>query len=348
MAFPTIEKTWQHAVNFPLTDTGNATTNMRTIVKRIVDLITGVGGTFTLGLWTVRYSCDGVAAGVAGDGINRWDSLTDLVWAAAGVAHSWIVLRQTGIGATFEVCIDLSSATVGNGTVVFSEGGFSGGTTTARPTAADEYIWLNNTNLFSSSNTNWHTAWMNVQMSTDGHCTRVILLRGSGDRLQSWFWEKPKTAVSGWSTPFAAYRITSTATQGPGFAARALQTSATIVGKIRVGATAGDARMGGKNRPNSDANGDTAYRVGLGPHELTGRHPLHRAIVVGYTTVGARGRMGLLWDFWIGQADDAANTSFSFRPGMLLGEPDPNSGQLVALGSLVLPWVGDGTACLTW
>lgn len=90
-------------------------------------------------VWTVRYSCDGTTAGTAGDGVDRWTSTftpSKLVRAANGVAHSWMVLRNTFSG--IELCIDIVGTIDGNGTPAFarSSNPFTGGSTTTRPTAS--------------------------------------------------------------------------------------------------------------------------------------------------------------------------------------------------------------------
>lgn len=91
--------------------------------------------------WTVVRSSDSVSAANS----DLWDADADLVWAAEGVAHSWIQLRHLnyfGTGNPLDMLLVCGPASTQNATlaVVFSRAGFSGGTITARPTAADEHI----------------------------------------------------------------------------------------------------------------------------------------------------------------------------------------------------------------
>lgn len=95
--------------------------------------------------WVVKSCSDSVAYGVD-DNVDRWDSDSDIVWAAAGVAHSWIVLESpagmlpnskkirvlvdmsTGAGSPHLINVTASSSAIN-----------TGGSTTAAPTgtAAD-------------------------------------------------------------------------------------------------------------------------------------------------------------------------------------------------------------------
>lgn len=88
-------------------------------------------------VWTVLGSSDGATAGM--DGVNRWTTTftpSKLVRAASGSAHSWIALRNAA--SALECVIALNSVTDGTGSVTFTRvaAGFSGGSTTARPSAA--------------------------------------------------------------------------------------------------------------------------------------------------------------------------------------------------------------------
>jgi len=88
--------------------------------------------------WTVLSSSDAATAG-AGD---RWLTAANLTWAlAGGTAHSWIVLTHAVSG--YQLCIDLlgttTPASIEADFYASQSGGFAGGTTTNRPTAADEF-----------------------------------------------------------------------------------------------------------------------------------------------------------------------------------------------------------------
>jgi hypothetical protein len=91
-----------------------------------------------------------VTAGTANDGVDRWNGATfdaTKIVGASG-AHSWFVFKSpTGIatGGPYYCIIDLNNATISTFVLVFSNAAPTGGTTSARPTATDE--WTYNTTL---------------------------------------------------------------------------------------------------------------------------------------------------------------------------------------------------------
>ena len=145
-------------------------------------------------VWTVRQSCDGAVAGAAGDGVDRWTSTftpSKLVRAASGSAHSWMVLRNAA--AALECCIALNSATDGAGAVVFARvsAPFSGGSTTARPTAPalEEFQAGSRSNPTTSTTASYqhgfdHTTgaahWSSMVFGEDGRFMHALHKTGAG------------------------------------------------------------------------------------------------------------------------------------------------------------------------
>ena len=131
----------------------------------------GVGGA---GAWSVVGSCDSLAAGI--DAVDRWVDRLDLVWGTG--AHSWIVLKQTGISATdqgFQLLIDLRrtfSQSENCSMYISYSAGFTGGSTTARPTATDETTILDDTRWGGGTTVNY-TWSVSVAKTSDGSCTRT-------------------------------------------------------------------------------------------------------------------------------------------------------------------------------
>jgi hypothetical protein len=73
------------------------------------------------------------------DGVDRWDSDSDLVWNTAGNAHSWIVLYKSdypSTGKSIDILISLAIATASPHLFNYAcaSMAFSGGSTTADPT----------------------------------------------------------------------------------------------------------------------------------------------------------------------------------------------------------------------
>src|SRR5690349_11532115 len=97
----TISQNWSHAkVNQVITSLGTAlATNKRTL-RTIKDTLLDVEGA------AVRYACDAVVAGTAGDAVDRWDTDSDLTWNAV-TAFSWIVIRFVNM-ANSELLIALN------------------------------------------------------------------------------------------------------------------------------------------------------------------------------------------------------------------------------------------------
>jgi hypothetical protein len=189
MALPTLLKTWRFNVNKIQASAANLDWH-RQMMRAIKDALIGDGawGTEPTSIWTVDYSCDSVTAGTPGDAVDRWDADTDLVWDRELDPHSWIVFN-TGInGGAAQLCINLdnnASSSVNSQCesieVVFSWGGnFTGGSTTARPTATDESDQLTQIvvgdwaggQTGTCAATSWH-----MLMSDDGEEMRLFMLR---------------------------------------------------------------------------------------------------------------------------------------------------------------------------
>lgn len=182
----TTEKTWTH-IQAIAEESAVDPTNIKLLFDIKTGLVTGSGA------WTVAGSSDAVAAGM--DSVDRWIDTGDIVFSTGN--HSWIVFEQAGIGSGLQLLFDCdysSTATEYLNVSVSYTGAFTGGTISAPPTATDERsllagLWLSGTNgRFSSY----------VLKTTDGACTRVVLLR-NGVHYRNIFIETPKTPESYWT-----------------------------------------------------------------------------------------------------------------------------------------------------
>jgi hypothetical protein len=185
MALPVLDKTWEIGiVELRTLGFGNSQQDMREAMYQLKEsLVTGGAAP-----WTVEYSCDGVTAGTPGDAVDRWGSRADVSFGSVGIdgqsGISWIVLKQAGLLANFQLMIkcdsvDPTSATICE--IYYSpNAGFTGGTTvdaSGRPTATDE-------ESLALPNSGWlHGATFNNSVrefilytfrSTDGQCTRIF------------------------------------------------------------------------------------------------------------------------------------------------------------------------------
>lgn len=213
MAIPSPTKTWQFKINQQLISPGVTPTwpsmspgviagDIQSVLYAIKVSLTTFGST----PWTVVSSSDSASAGAT----DYWTAASKLVWHNnTANARSWIVLQQTGMSATFQILIDcIMNGTGQNGAQVamfWSAAGFTGGSTTARPTATDQVqvltsaqYWLRDNNSVSPLPLVLH-----VMQSTDGQCTRIFGCRGTdGQPDFGWLFERIKNASGSWTTPY--------------------------------------------------------------------------------------------------------------------------------------------------
>lgn len=110
------------------------------IIENLID--TATGGTLTgtrdaASVWTVKGSSNSVSVSLVG--VNHIAARTNLVWAAAGAAHSWIWLEK----GSMQIVIDCINATNTNIVIAASRLAvpFTGGTVNDRPTSTEEFLW---------------------------------------------------------------------------------------------------------------------------------------------------------------------------------------------------------------
>lgn len=316
---------------------GTALSQQR-LLRVVKDLLLGSGiwlgatgsAVTPTGAWACRYSCDGTTAGAAGDGVDRLTTDAKVVWAAVGVAHSWIVLRQTGLvpGQNVEICIDCTNGTTTNLTITVSPSvGFSGGTTLNRPTAADEYTALSST-VWGAGGANL-TGTVHAMISADGAATRIFITRVN--QLQGlWLIESPTDAVDNWVGPIFTYFASSTSgitvstlsntanarPAGRGPSSTTFNAFLTAEG----GSTLGLLNDGGNQVPSDFDNKDQFQAVGI------------------YTqTYPSRGRAGGLVDLWFYNDENSEGFVGGTIPGCMT-YPDNLSRQFNQLGPIVVPW----------
>ena len=157
-------RTWQYDRNNSVAASGSALTDHRQVLKDIIDALLA----FATAPCTCLGSSDSTTAGL--DTVNRLDALAKFVWDAPGNAHSWIVLKQTALSSTgqgWQLLISCENADA-NGkvlTVYHSvSAGFTGGSTTDRPTATDEQAILANVQWLTASGTSVGPIVWNVQL----------------------------------------------------------------------------------------------------------------------------------------------------------------------------------------
>ncbi len=206
MPLPPKDLTWREKSNVAVPSTGSIGGTQRAYwLAVILGLISSAGyNVAPSAMGTVRYSCDSVTAGTAGDGVNRLISASNIVWANNGSAHSWIVIRFNAIAANFELLITFEG-TSANGTLitiyVSQSAGFTGGTTTARPTATDETPMVLAGSFGYGQDV---TRKLHFSMASDGKQVRMFEFAAGAIRSCMIF-GIPKNPRSGWTNPSIAY-----------------------------------------------------------------------------------------------------------------------------------------------
>lgn len=317
MPLPTLDKTHEFTrtgavstVNQQFTATGTLLTDCQAIVFAWIRAMFN----FTTAPWTCTGSSNGTGTGAL-DAVNRWATSANLIWAAAGSNHSWIVLKSAGIGLAggLQLCIDLSNASGATMTVVVSPiAGFIGGTATARPTATDEKVILSNASWKGASSVN---GVLHVSHTTDDEVVNAHFWETSVCTF--WFHaSKPKNPITGWTKPSVYWFERSTP-----FNTSAHYTSAGGSGYISAAVTfsiTGECVNGSLIEVTMSFADDTTLEWPFGPMGL-------------YTaTASNRGRKGQLFDMWWGSTSNSSADNY----------PNDGSKQFVQFGHVILPWNG--------
>jgi len=198
MGLPTTFKTYQAPVTIATTLHGNAADNAKDAVFRVFNAMISLG-------WVTKGSNDGVTAGM--DGVNRIDVYTK--WQCnLGTPHpSWHVI-ENGAGAQL---LFIDDGDVGTDYANFHgyyspDGGFTGGSTTVRPTAPHEVqVNMASAPFGSSGGIGDVVITAHIIASTDAVNTRVLWFRGAGAFAAGtpgiWMFDQARAAKSGWAAP---------------------------------------------------------------------------------------------------------------------------------------------------
>jgi hypothetical protein len=324
MGLPAKVKTWEFDVNISVPATGTLLNTNRDTVFALKNALID-DPSFTLP-WTVRGSSDSVASGM--DAVDRWDTNTDLVWANVGTAHSWIVLRQTGIDTNFELCLDLTSG-AGSGinmTVAVSpSAGFAGGSTTARPTATDEVVLLTTAPWGDSIE---GSRRVHVMTSSDGQCTKIIITNNLNAGTFAFF-GKPRNPLSQWSTPKSVFGWKASGSTSVS-AARFEDWNDVALGRALINGTVASLYMGTPMVVTSSVGERSAGQVAHDVSLLRNFAP----IVFVSSTAPVRGKMGEPFDLYFGDKGLAKGTQAN-----LTG----TTREWTFIGDLWVPWDGAST-----
>ena len=330
MSLPTVQKTWQYNVNQLVTSQGSALATNRRVFRSIKDALKG----FASGAWTVVGSSNGVTANMTGT--DLWVTDADLVFSQSGgaVARSWIVLKQLGMsssGIELLITLDANNTARGQGgyggnayLAETAAGGFTGGSTTANPTATGQIqlITLDLTGITTDIPVRW-----NVMQAADGSGTRFWTYAAGTIRMLCII-DKPIDVVSAWLNPFVAAWFNSAA-------------NTTLA--ISMGYTWWTSRINGLQSAialgTEGAGGATALPsdtvCGAIPNDLTNEYVMVPCNICSNTNT-RRGRHGVFPDLWYRSTGTVDGDTY----------PGDGSATFINVGPFIFPWNG-GSVNLT-
>lgn len=219
MAEPVRTKTWTKYSTYVATADGpppQPSQNVSESASR--EVFYRLKTTFLAAGWTVVSSCgkydDGGGEAWHYGAADHWPSAVAVRWKEADNKYGWIVLRNTNlhaVGAGFQVCIALTGTvnSTQTGTMAFScEGGFTGGSETARPTATDEVLVFNNQQWTGYVYSSFENNALNIWYASDGTSFRVWWGNGLSNLILGinppWLFERLVDAPSWMDKPVVA------------------------------------------------------------------------------------------------------------------------------------------------
>lgn len=316
MAFPTLTKSWgfrEVEVARNATHTIQSQ-NLLYEIKQTLKLFSPA--------WTVWGSSNGLTAFGNGDAVDRWASYTtNLVWANVGTNHSWMVLRQTGLGAWILLDCTPGTAPATALTVKYSKLGFglvNGGTNgnaNTAPTATDQ-VTINAVRWGAQATANIRQ-YIHALQSTDGQCTRIFIT-SKAQCFALWMFDTAIATDAGWTDP----KLFSVQGYGADIA------NLNSYGRpwTKIGATNLQLNQASLCRGTTVASNIQSERMPL--YGVAG-WPLYE-IPLYCTDKGIAGYKGRMVDMWWGST------------ARYHGDCYPNDGvrSLVQFGNLVVPWNG--------
>lgn len=352
MALPSVVKTYTFDLNNQVAADGGFTPSadgLQPTNDRKQTLLEVKDSLVASGAWSVKLSSDSSTAG-AGD---NWSTIADLFYRREDLSgvFSWIVLANTTMDVEIYIGLETENGTEGGEWRVIASrptlsggSGFTGGTTTARPTASDEQVLADPT--FTLGQPGWgHNDpvgrdWVwHTMVSDDDEVTRVLICRDSEVRCW-WFVERIQNPVSGMSSPelAMAFRPGTTNSNTAGLATCLHTQYMDGVGP------SGSHYVGSSPLLLSDGfinYGPWFYLTGEGfsndalgqnfavANQVDGNWDFS-PVGLASLTPGFIGRHGEMFDMWWGS--EAVNTGDTY--------PSDSSRQFVQFGDLIFPWDG--------
>lgn len=327
MALPTPTKTWEFDVNHaPITTTPELMFQMK-------NKLVGDGATAFSNPPTVKSSSDSVTA----DNTDRWLDAGDVVFEEPAGAHSWIVFSCDAVQPGLEVCWSCEDTSGGNPQaweIFYSDAaGFTGGTTTARPTATDEVVSYTGGSAaeidgFSALAT--HPARLHVAQSSDGEVLRIWAYT-DGVLLGWWELFRPGSPASVWTQPWVGNNYWYKYNTGANAPQLTYAKLALTVANYSVSYAAGQTSW---MKYTSEATGVAEEMIPLAQDNPPNLQAADSWTLSGMglygVTAGAVGPAGSAVDMWWAPYRVPDGTHF----------PSDGSREFVTIDNVVIPWPG--------
>jgi hypothetical protein len=338
MGLPVLSKSW-----FLVPNVDSTTSYPQALFdrKQILKGVAFGGKSISANAWTVVGSSNSITSNMSG---------TDLLVSSANVirgantstARSWIVLRNV---KGRQMLIDYVSATADTCRVQFSPAaGFTGGSTTAAPTATDVIDIIDAGPAAQVADVAVVTKILqNVWQTTDGAQTMIVSVQ-NGACITLWLFGDVEDPPASWTTPFISYWDFGTGTSSSACWARKM------VGVFGTGHA--------NARANSTTTA-TVYMVGEALDEGAGPNPLFESS----SACNRQNELSVTWDVYdhfelfsenvnlwgpLGYWPDLW-PSATTRAGYATGDHLPGDGsrQFVRVNDLVFWWGGNAAMVLS-
>lgn len=312
-------RTYDVVPNVAVAQQASAVATNRRLARLMVATLVELGA-------VVSYSCDGVTAGTAGDGVDRWDADADIVFADGSSAHSWVVLDLgAGYGDMQLLVRCLAGGGTGNLDVYMTPSGWTGGSTTADPEPVDgDDTPLQMSSLEALLPTSNYAATIHGVAATDGSCFRLVVMDDATDAaIQLVLLETHYDGPSDYPYPQGG---TWTASDDPELLSNSANVWHAFTTDNEHVASGAMAAPGG---------GNGTLLNGFVP-KLTGDGKLHLVGCGGYDST--YGWLGYVPDLWWAVDDESVYTSIPvYMPGGEFGSFQQGF-RWMCFGSVVFPW----------
>lgn len=325
MSLPALSKVWEFDTNNTVAAGGTILASYQNLMFTIKQILVSGFGTQS---WTVVSSSNSLVANSS----DNWNSVADIVFNTEGGIHSWIILKNTALGANWQILLNCANGAFGNANGdrgyfhCSPSGAFAGGTTSVSPSAGDQYK-LQQTDYWSGSSASPFGFTAHGAKSTDGHCTRIFVCVG-GAFTTGLIIDKMQFPIAELTNPVYAFT----------YANGAITSAITHTFLFNVANGRGRHSTTNMNLQLTVEAVGTSWLGTLAPYinEINSAYPLP-PLGVYATTTGVRGRHGSLADIWMG------TNAF----GNVSGDTYPNDAtrQFAQFGPLVIPW--DGSVVVT-